>query len=55
MENLPKTKKPRVVPDFTLDHTGCWGVVSSKTFGDSSDSSDSKRARAHDWNSFRFL
>ena len=31
MENLPKTKKPRLVPDFTLDHTGCWGVVSSKT------------------------
>ena len=25
MENLPKTKKPRLVADFTLDHTGGWG------------------------------
>ena len=25
MENLPKTKKLRVVADFTLDHTGGWG------------------------------
>ena len=22
MENLPKTKKPRLVAEFTLDHTG---------------------------------
>ena len=29
MENLPKTKKPRLVADFTLDHTGGWGGVSS--------------------------
>ena len=26
MEILPKTKKPRLVADFTLDHTGGWGV-----------------------------
>ena len=25
MENLPKTKKPRLVADFSLDHTGGWG------------------------------
>ena len=25
MENLLKTKKPRLVADFTLIHTGCWG------------------------------
>ena len=25
MENLPKTKNPRLVADFTLDHTGGWG------------------------------
>ena len=25
MENLPKTKKPRLVTDFTLGHTGGWG------------------------------
>ena len=25
MENLPKTKKPRLVADFTLGHTGGWG------------------------------
>ena len=25
MENLSKTKKPRLVADFTLDHTGGWG------------------------------
>ena len=25
MENLLKTKKPRLVADFTLDHTGGWG------------------------------
>ena len=25
MENLPKTKKPRLVADFTLDRTGGWG------------------------------
>ena len=25
MENLPKTKKPRLVADFTLDHNGGWG------------------------------
>ena len=25
MENLPKTKKPRLVADFTLDHTGGGG------------------------------
>ena len=25
MENLRKTKKPRLVADFTLDHTGGWG------------------------------
>ena len=32
MENLSKTKKPRLVADFTLDHTGGWGGgVSSKT------------------------
>ena len=24
MENLPKTKKTRLVADFTLDHTGGW-------------------------------
>ena len=31
MENLPKTKKPRLVADFTLDQTGGWGGrVSSK-------------------------
>ena len=31
MENLFKTKKPRLVADFTLDHTGVWGGgVSSK-------------------------
>ena len=30
-------------------------LSSDQKFGDSSDSSDSKRARAHGWNSFRFL
>ena len=25
MENLPYTKKQRLVADFTLDHTGGWG------------------------------
>ena len=25
MENSPKTKKSRLVGDFTLDHTGGWG------------------------------
>ena len=25
MGNLPKTKKPRLVADFTLDNTGDWG------------------------------
>ena len=25
MENLPKTKKPRLLADCTLDHTGGWG------------------------------
>ena len=31
MENLPETKKPRPVADFTLNHTGGWGGgVSSK-------------------------
>ena len=31
MENLPKTKKPRLVAGFTLDHTSGWGGgVSSK-------------------------
>ena len=32
MENLPQTKKPRLVADFSLDHTGGWGGggVSSK-------------------------
>ena len=25
MENLPRTKKSRLVADFTLDHTGGWG------------------------------
>ena len=25
MENLPRTKKPRLVAYFTLDHTGGWG------------------------------
>ena len=25
MENLHKTKKPRLVAVFTLDHTGGWG------------------------------
>ena len=25
MENLPQTKKPRLVADFCLDHTGGWG------------------------------
>ena len=25
MGNLPKTKKPRLVADFTLDRTGGWG------------------------------
>ena len=24
MDNFPKTKKPRLVADFTLDHTGGW-------------------------------
>ena len=24
MENLPQTKKPRLVADFSLDHTGGW-------------------------------
>ena len=24
MESLHKTKKPRLVADFTLDHTGGW-------------------------------
>ena len=23
--NLPKTKKPRLIADFVLDHTGGWG------------------------------
>ena len=31
MENLLKTKKPRLVDDFTLDYTSGWrGGVSSK-------------------------
>ena len=30
MDNLPQTKKPRLVADFSLDHTGGWGGVSSK-------------------------
>ena len=30
MENLPKKKKSRLVADFTLNHTGGWGGVSSK-------------------------
>ena len=30
MENLPRTKKSRLVADFTLDHTGGWGGVSSR-------------------------
>ena len=25
MENLTQTKKPRLVADFSLDHTGGWG------------------------------
>ena len=25
MENLPQTKKPSLVADFSLDHTGGWG------------------------------
>ena len=25
MEHFPKTKKPRLVADFTIDHTGGWG------------------------------
>ena len=25
MENLPRTKKPRLVAVFTLDHTDGWG------------------------------
>ena len=25
MENLPQTKKPRLVADFSLDRTGGWG------------------------------
>ena len=25
MENFPRTKKPRLVAYFTLDHTGGWG------------------------------
>ena len=25
MEDFPKTKKPRLVADFVLDHTGGWG------------------------------
>ena len=25
MENLPRAEKPRLVADFTLDHTGGWG------------------------------
>ena len=25
MENLPKTRNPRLVADFTLYHTGAWG------------------------------
>ena len=24
MDNLPQTKKPRLVADFSLDHTGGW-------------------------------
>ena len=30
MENLPQTKKPRLVADFTIDHTGGWEGVSNK-------------------------
>ena len=31
MENLHKTKKPRIIAGFSLDHTGGWGGgVSSK-------------------------
>ena len=29
-ENLPQTKKPSLVADFSLDHTGGWGGVSGK-------------------------
>ena len=25
MEDLPKTKKPRLIADFTCNHTGVWG------------------------------
>ena len=25
MDDFPKTEKPRLVTDFTLDHTGGWG------------------------------
>ena len=25
MENLPKTKKPRLISDFSLDNNGGWG------------------------------
>ena len=32
MENLPRAEKPRLVADFTLDHTGDQGGgISSKT------------------------
>ena len=31
MENLPKTKKPRLVVDFNLDHIGGWGGGVSST------------------------
>ena len=30
MGNLPKTKNPRLLADFTLDHTGGWGGVSNR-------------------------
>ena len=30
MEKFPNTKNPRLVADFTLDHTGGLGGVSSK-------------------------
>ena len=33
MENLPKTKKPRLVADFTINNTGGWGGgISTHTY-----------------------
>ena len=32
MENLRKTKKPRLIADFYLDHTGDWGARIKQNF-----------------------